>query len=270
MNALNIFTKYQKKDLILSFVPFIFFFLVCCDSEKSTINRGHRWFERGKFEYAVRTYSQALKDNPTNPDIYFFRGLAKFNSKDILGAEADFTMTIKLNPMHVGAYINRGLLFNQRGEFDKALSDCNKAIELKPNEYRAYLVRAEVWFYKRDFDKSIVDCNFVIKNNPQMAIAYRGRADAFYWKLNYAEAIRDYLKAIELDRKDSYAYNNLAWILATCEDEKFRDGKKALIYAKIAVDLNPSPANLSTLAAAYAESNIFEEAVKIMAENSIS
>ena len=166
--------------------------------------------------------------------------------------------------MHVGAYINRGLLFNQRGEFNKALSDCNKAIELKPNEYRAYLVRAEVWFFKRDFDKSIVDCNFVIKNGPQMAVAYRDKADAYYWKRDYKEAIRDYSKAIELDQKNSLAYNNLAWILSTCEDEKFRDGKRALFFAKKAVDLNPSFTNLSTLAAAYAENNIFEEAVKIM------
>ncbi len=166
MNSISLLTL--RNYFVLLILSFIACFSYGCDSEKSTIARGHRWFDRGKFDYAVQTYSQALKNNPTNPDIFFFRGLAKFKSEDIVGAEADFTMAIKLNPMYVGAYINRGLLFNQKGEFDKALSDCNKAIELKPNEYRAYLVRAEVWFYKRDFDKSIVDCNFVIKNNPQM------------------------------------------------------------------------------------------------------
>jgi tetratricopeptide (TPR) repeat protein len=263
MCTLSNFIKKKKKYLILSFMSSIFCFLVCCDSEKSTINRGHRWFDRGKFDYAIQTYSQAVKINPENPDIYFYRGLAKFNAKDIEGAEVDFTRSIKLNPMHVGAYINRGLLFNQKGEFDKALSDCNKAIELKPNEYRAYLVRAEVWFYKRDFDKSIDDCNFIIKNNSQMAVAYRSRADAFYWKQEYKNAIRDYLKAIELNQKDSLAYNNLAWILSTCEDEKFRDGKRALFFAKKAVDLNPSFINLSTLSAAYAENSMFEDAVKV-------
>ena len=262
MNSMSLLTL--RNYFISVLLSFIACFFYGCDLEKSTINRGNRWFARGEFSYAIQAYSKALKTNPSNPTTYFYRGLAKFNSKDIAGAEVDFTMSIKLNPMHVGAYINRGLLFNQKGEFDKALYDCNKAIELKPNEYRAYLVRAEVWFYKRDFDKSIHDCNFVIKNSPQTAVAYRDRADAFYWKLNYSEAIRDYLKAIELDQNDSYAINNLAWILATCEAEKFRDGKKALIYAKKAVDLKPSSVNYSTLAAAYAENNIFEEAVKIM------
>ncbi len=67
-----------------------------------------------------------------------------------------------------------------------------------------------------------------------------------------------------MDQKDSYAYNNLAWILATCEDQKFRDGKRALIVARKAVDLKPSSINCSTLAAAYAENGIFEEAINIM------
>ena len=127
-----------------------------------------------------------------------------------------------------------------------------------------------VWFHKRAFGQSIADCSFVIKNNPQMSVAYRDRADAYYWKREYKEAIRDYSKAIELDQKDSYAYNNLAWILATCEDQKFRDGKRALIVAKKAVDLKPSSINCSTLAAAYAENGIFEEAINIMKKIRIS
>ncbi|OGP50211.1 MAG: hypothetical protein A2Y79_07850 [Deltaproteobacteria bacterium RBG_13_43_22] len=263
MKEINVYTQNLKKVFFLSIISFTCF-LIGCNSETSAINRGHRWYDRGKFNNAVQTYSHALKINPSNPDAYYFRGLAKYKLQDIEGAEADFSMAIKLNPTHIGAYINRGHLFNQRNEFDKALSDCNKAIGLSPNEYRAYLVQAEVWFYKRDFDKSIADCNFVLKNNPQMAVAYRDRADAFYWKLNYSEATRDYLKAVELDQKDSFALNNLAWILATCEDEKIRDGKEALVFARKAVDIDPSFANLSTLAAAYAENRMFDEAVKIM------
>lgn len=263
MSALNKFIKKQNK-LTFSVIPFIFFFLVCCDSEKSTVNRGHRWFERGQFIYAVNTYSHAIKINPSNPDTYFFRGLAKFKSGDIEGAEEDFTVAIKIKPDYVGAYINRGIIYKDKGELDNALADFNKVLELKPDDYKIYLIRANAFFRKGDFDKSIADCSIVINNNSKMAIAYRDRADAYYWKRNYLEATNDYLRAIELDQKDSYALNNLAWILSTCEDEKFRNGKKALIYAKKAVDLNPSPENFNTLAAAYAENNIFEEAVKIM------
>jgi tetratricopeptide (TPR) repeat protein len=264
MNQLNISLSNLKKFFILFFITFHFCFLACCDSEKSTINRGHRWFDRGKFSSAVQTYSQAIKINPSNPDSYYFRGLAKLKSEDKEGAKADFTVTINMNPNYLGAYINRGIIFKDEGNLDKALEDFNKALELKPDEYKTYLIRANVWFQKGDFEKAIDDSSFVIKNNPLMAVAYRDRADAYYWKQNYEETIKDYKRAIELNPKDSFAYNNLAWILSTCEDEKYRDGKSALLYAKKAVDLNPNPVNLSTYAAAYAENRMFEDAVKIM------
>jgi tetratricopeptide (TPR) repeat protein len=260
-NILKIFPNKYFHFLILSFISCA---LCSCDAEKSTINRGHRWFDRGKYENAVQTYSHALEINPANPDTYYFRGLAKLMAEDLVGAKADFNEAIRLNPNYLGAYINRGIIFKRTGELDKALKDINKAIELKPNEYKLYSIRAGIWFQKGRFDESIADCNIIIKNNPQTAVAYRDRADAYYWKRDYKEAIKDYSKAVEINQKDSYAYNNLAWILATCKDANFRDGKSALVYAKKAVDLNPSKVNLGTNAAACAENGMFDEAIKIM------
>ena len=52
-------------------------------------------------------------------------------------------------------------------------------------------------------------------------------------------------------------------MMATCAEEKYRNGKKAVELAKKALDLekNPEPEFYETLAAAYAESGDFAEAV---------
>ena len=56
--------------------------------------------------------------------------------------------------------------------------------------------------------------------------------------------------------------NSVAWLMATCPEEKARNGKRAVELAKQALDLEKNSANhMDTLAAAYAETGNFEEAV---------
>jgi Tfp pilus assembly protein PilF len=45
--------------------------------------------------------------------------------------------------------------------------------------------------------------------------------------------------------------NNLAWVLVTCEEERFRDGQRGLLLASKAADLKPASHILDTLAHAY-------------------
>ena len=58
------------------------------------------------------------------------------------------------------------------------------------------------------------------------------------------------------------AYRDLAWLHATCPNEKYRDGKKAFENASKAYQLSGGKewSYLVTLAAAYAESGHFDKA----------
>ncbi len=100
--------------------------------------------------------------------------------------------------------------------------------------------------------------------NPDDSNAYSQRGWCRSEIGDYGGALEDYQKAVGLDTTSAWGYNNLAWELAVCPEAQFRNGKKALEYAKKACDLSDwkNPAYLDTLAAAYAESGKFDDAVK--------
>ena len=78
---------------------------------------------------------------------------------------------------------------------------------------------------------------------------------------SYAKALVWWGKAAEQDKE---VKNNIAWLYATCKDQKYHNGKKAVEYALEATAQNPDNWNYCcTLAAAYARNRQFDKAVQV-------
>ena len=84
------------------------------------------------------------------------------------------------------------------------------------------------------------------------------------WKLQ--QEMQAYERIIQMDPAQSLAYNNLAWYLATAPYEELRDPSRAIHLAKRAVELEPSPMYLDTLAEAYYANGQYDKAVKVIEE----
>jgi TPR repeat protein len=79
---------------------------------------------------------------------------------------------------------------------------------------------------------------------------------------DYSKALFCSQKALEIDPESDAALNGTAWILATCEDESFRDYPKAVELAERAVALEANNFNLDTLAVAYDHNGQYAQAVE--------
>ncbi len=166
------------------------------------------------------------------------------------------------------SYRNGGYSHFVEENYEQALADYNRAIKINPINYDAYFHRAALYKQQKEYDLAVDDLNKAIELNPDSNY-YRERGSVYYLKKQYDLAIKEYIKAIRLN---SYppAYHDLAWLLATCSDEKYRDGSKAVAFAEKAVGFGKragyhivlEPQVLNTLAAAYAEAGDFDTAVE--------
>src|SRR5205823_586846 len=141
-----------------------------------------------------------------------------------------FTQRVRTNDRDAVAFAHRGRAWQEAGEPEKGLADLTEAIRLAPENARWFSNRGLVYDKLGEFDR----------------------------------AIRDYDEAIRLEPDDADAYSNLAWLLATCPEERVRDGQKAVEYATRACRLTSWKASyfLAILGTACAENGNFDEAIK--------
>lgn len=198
-------------------------------SSQTFYERGIARGALGLHEQAVEDFSEAIKHDDTNLAAANDRGNAwrQLGKADL--AIADFTRVIDGGVKHPGVLVNRGLARQMKGLLDPALTDFNAAIAI----------------------------------DPKFAPAWEAGGSARFELGDYTKAYRNYLKAIEIDGNFARALNNLAWLLAACPEEHYRNGPEAVRLATKACELAnfQDVGFLDTLAAAHAESGQFDQAI---------
>ncbi|HEU0208843.1 MAG TPA: tetratricopeptide repeat protein [Candidatus Udaeobacter sp.] len=151
----------------------------------------------------------------------------------------------------------------RKGRSDEAMLHYDQAIRLEPNYADAYYNRGNVLFAQDRIDEAIADWERTLQLQPNDAGAQTCLGNALLRKGSLNEAIAHYEVAVALDPRDPLSRNNLGWILATSSDATVRNGAKAVDFAQQAVALSESgePQFIRTLAAAYAETGRFSDAI---------
>ncbi len=211
--------------------------------------------------------------------IYARRG-ALFNQKQLYElAIKDFNKALELDAECASAYYYRAAANEEINQFQTALEDYSKAIDLvsgifssisDTNKMEVYFKRGTIFFRLEQFEKAIKDFDGSIKIDPasaENAYSYLYRASArLMSSCDLHKALNDYHSVLNIQYVnydiEQITYNEAAWLFATAENDKIRNGKKALKYAKKSVEMNRHFGTLDTLAAAYAECGEYGRAVE--------
>ena len=247
------------------------------------------WYFRGnahkdlmQYDKAIANYSKAIellqqhdkaladwsKETELKPDhagAWHNRGTAYSVLKQYDKALADLTKAIELQPGRADSWSNRGNAYRALKQYDKALADHSQAIDTEPGYVAAWNNRGAVYQELKRYDQAIADYSKAVELNPDCNEAWYNRGKVHHALTQYDKAIADYRKALELVRSHAGKCNNVAWLLATCPEERFRDPKQAVELAKRAVDLEPNnQLYRNTLGVAQYRAGDFQAAVEAL------
>jgi hypothetical protein len=148
--------------------------------------------------------------------------------------------------------------------FDQAIDYFTGLLRVDPGRASAYLNRALIRIDKGDHDLAIDDLSEAIRLDPGLSVAHYSRGFIWDCKKEYEKAYGDYTVAILLDPKSASAWNNRAWLMATCPDSTIRNAERAVADATRACELTEWRKRyfLGTLAAACNEVGDLDAAVR--------
>lgn len=159
---------------------------------------------------------------------------------------------------------NLGIVFLGKGKVDQAISLLQAAVDLRPDNSPAHENLAKALLQKGQIADALVHYRKLLELQPDNMEVHNIVGTVLVQQGRVAEGVEEWQKVLAVEPDNGNAMSNLAWVFATSPDQSLRDGPKAVQLAENAARISGGrmPILFRTLAAAYAESGRFPEAVR--------
>jgi tetratricopeptide (TPR) repeat protein len=234
-------------------------------------NLGDAFYREGRMDEAIAQFQKTLAINPNNAEANYDLGNAFFKQERINEAIAQFQKTLAINPTdadvhynYANIHNNLGNAFLRQGRMDEAVAQFQMALAINPKDANTHYNLGNAFRRQGGVNEAIAQFEKALAIKPEFAEAHYNLGNAFLQQGHVDEAITHFQKALTIKPDYVEAQNNMAWVLATCPQVSLRNGIKAVGLAERAKQLTggKNPVVLCTLAAAYAETGRFPEAIK--------
>ncbi len=160
--------------------------------------------------------------------------------------------------------VGLGIVLLQQGRVDEAIPRFERAIQIRSQNAPAHDNLAKAFLRKGQLADAMVESRKLLEIQPENLEVRNVLGTVLIQQGLIGEAIEQWQETLRRDPNNGNAKSNLAWVFATCPEESLRDGNRAVQLAEQAFQLSggKNAIVLRTLAAAYAESGRFTDAVE--------
>ena len=226
-------------------------------------NLGSVLWHEGKPAEAIDHITTALTMNPSNADAQNNMGTILWSQAHRVEAIAYFRKALELLPSYAAAHNNLGNALLQTGSPKEALLHLRLAVEILPGSSNAHFNLGNALMQNGDTRGAIVEIQTAASLNPASPDVHNTLGMLLTSNGSPKNGLQHFQRALELDPNNPAFMNNLSWVMATCPDQSLHNAPMALALAEKAVrlDRGENPSHLRTLAAAYAATDRYNEAM---------
>ncbi len=226
-------------------------------------NMGNILLHRGQVNEAKEYFAAALRIKPD--DAGANSGLATCLARLGKLAEAvqHFDAALRAAPDSAQSHKLLAKALVQQDRLPEAVTHYSTAFKLDPRDVETLNQLGTTLARLGKLDAAITNFHLALAVGTNQAVTHENLGLALLLQAKTSEAVAQFQEAIRRQPDSPEALNNLAWILATQRDARYRDGTQAVLHAARAVALTRTNdvGKLDTLAAAYAEAGRFADAV---------
>jgi tetratricopeptide (TPR) repeat protein len=221
------------------------------------------WKQVRHWENSIALFNHTLSVTTKNYLAHMKLGEALAEQNKNAEAIRHYFEALRINPDFALVHFNLGNIYAGQGNTEDAVYYYNEALQKNPDFAKAHNNLGNTMAKEGDVDAAVYHYKEALKINPDYAGVYYnlGRIAANQGETD--DAILYYRKASLLNPLMTEALYNLAWIFATHEKKRFRNGAEAVNLAQKLCKITQynQPLAFDALAAAYAETGQFDAAV---------
>jgi tetratricopeptide (TPR) repeat protein len=218
----------------------------------------------GRQDEAIPHLQRAAELMPREPGFQSNLGAALAAQGRVDEAIPHFQKALDIRPDDVTTHVNLAMALATTGKVDDAIEHLDKAARLTPDDAGIQTNLGAALALEGRAGEAIPHLQKALQVAPDSAEAHYHMGVAEFMQGKVTEAVTEWRKAISLQPDNVLALNRLAQVLSTSGQASLRNGAEAVELAERAVKTGgeQEAALLDTLAAAYAESGRFKEAVE--------
>ena len=224
---------------------------------------GITWLQLRHWQNSVALFTHNIRVTHNNSLAHYELGNALEQQGNFYNAIFNYSKALKINPKYAEAHNNLGYILTRQKRYKEAIDHYKAAIRIKPSYTEAHNNLGTAFLFQGNEKEAIYHYYEALRSNPNYAGVYYNLGKIYLNQGKIKKAILLYRKALELNPEMTQVLYNLSWVLASHEDEKYRNGKEALALAKELCKITQynQPLALDALALAYAETKRFDVAV---------
>lgn len=153
--------------------------------------------ELQQWDYAIETYNDILRREPSNPAALFYRGYANGKMRRYELAANDYRSFLKVAPENVDGMLALAYICIKQGKNKEAMDNYNRIIEIFPDHSVAYASRALLESQDGFLDAALMDWDKAIEYDAKNIDYLVSKADLLIRMNRKADARRTLDKAVK-------------------------------------------------------------------------